>query len=270
MKVSLLMLSVALVCAPSAHAPAQSVPGALQPDSTAAAAGSLTVMADVDSALVVLDGHRVGITPLTLDSIAPGAHILRVLHPDLSNWLTGAVTDTLLVHSGDRLVRRYAIARAVSLITTPSDASVFLNDSLVGTTPLLLPEDSTFGHSIIMLRKEGFQAAVIHPLDARRGFLHLPLVAEWSANAQEKDLFEQWQGPTRSRTGVYLSGATMVLAGIATAYLKIRADDRQDQYALTGDPSFLTQRQRFDRGAAATFLLTQISFGIFAYFLLSD
>jgi hypothetical protein len=239
-------------------------------DSTAAARGVLVVQTDIDSALVLLDGRRAGVTPLEVDSVSVGTHLLRVLHPDVANWLTGSVSDTLRIGPAERVVRIYHIPREVSMNSTPSGAGIFLRDSLLGFTPLILPLDSTIGRSGLTISKPGYNSAVLRPNDVGRGFVQLSLSPKWPGESSEDRLLETSLRPGSGRTGLYLSGATAVLAGIATAYLKIQADDRQDRYTITGDPALLSQRNRFDRGAAATYVLTQISFGIFAYFLFSD
>ncbi len=249
---------------------AQRAPDGTPRDSTAVPRASLTVRASVDSAVVMLDGRQAGVTPLTIDTLSPGSHVLRVIDPDVSNWLTEIITDTVRLQPGERLVRTYELTPKVSLGTTPAGARVFLNDSLVGMTPLVFLRDSTFGHSLLTLRKDGFKPLIIQLQDSGRGSLHFSLAPEWPGNAPENNMFAQALVPERSRTVTYISGATAVLAGIATAYLKIKADDRQDQYVLTGDPSLQAERVRLDRGAAITYVVTQISFGIFAYFLLSD
>lgn len=264
---ALIRLLVTVACLPAC---ARAGPGSSWPDSSLAPAPALTIRADVDSAIVVLDGKRAGVAPLTIDSLSEGTHVVRVLDPDLNNWLAGAVSDTLRLRRGDRTVRSYAVPRQISLLSTPPEADVFFNDSLIGATPLLLSRDSLVARSLLTVRKDGYQDAVIRPDQARRGFLLLPLVPAWSKNGIENALMEQSVVPGRTMTGAYLSGAAAVIAGVATAYLKIRADDRQSQYELTGNPALRSERIRLDRGAAVTLALTQISFGIFAYFLLSD
>ena len=55
----------------------------------------LEIRSDVDSALVVLDGAFVGRTPYMADSLAPGVHRIRVLHPDITGWLAAKMDSTV-------------------------------------------------------------------------------------------------------------------------------------------------------------------------------
>jgi len=239
-------------------------------DSTAQGRGSLVVRADVDSAEVMLDGKHAGVTPLEIDSVEAGMHVLSVFHPDLTDWLTGSVRDSIQILAGERVIRSYRVAGDLSLTSTPSGASIYLRDSLLGFTPLLVPRDSANSRSELTLSLEGYKSIVLQPQDFRRGFVSLSLSPLAPGSPQNALLPETAVQPSGRQMGLYLSGATAVLAGIATAYLKIQADDRQDRYLSTGDPGLLLQRNRADQHAAVSYVIMQIGFGIFAYLLLSD
>src|SRR5262245_60290800 len=47
----------------------------------------LFIEADVENAQVYIDGDRVGTTPLSLEEISPGEHVLHVLHPNVDKWV---------------------------------------------------------------------------------------------------------------------------------------------------------------------------------------
>lgn len=74
----------------------------------------------------------------------------------------------------------------------------------------------------------------------------------------------------RSPVGLYLSGAATVVSGITAAYLKTRANDRQVLYSSTNDPGLLAERNRLDNWSAVALVVTEIAFGLFTYFLLSE
>ncbi|MHB2016430.1 MAG: PEGA domain-containing protein [Candidatus Xenobia bacterium] len=57
----------------------------------------LTVNSHPQGATVILDGHRIGITPITEAPLAPGAHILSVTLP---GYLP--VEQTVTLRPGDR------------------------------------------------------------------------------------------------------------------------------------------------------------------------
>ena len=83
-------------------------------------------------------------------------------------------------------------------------------------------------------------------------------------------LLRESEGLTGRKIALYASGGVAVVAGVAAAYFKINADDRNDAYHLTGNPSLLDERRRLDTSAGIAFAATQIGFAIFSYLLLSD
>jgi hypothetical protein len=67
------------------------------PSGAVSADGSLVVDSRPAGAAVLVDGRRVGVTPLTLKAIAPGAHTVRLEH---AGYRT--VTTTIEVKAGER------------------------------------------------------------------------------------------------------------------------------------------------------------------------
>jgi len=231
---------------------------------------SLSVRADVDSALVLIDGQEAGRAPLTLDSLTPGLHHVRILHPDISNWLTGSLSDSVTLSSGERKVVSYQLGRHISINTTPSGASLFITDSLSGVTPLTLWLDSTQRASLVVLRKEGYLQETLRPWEASRGFVNIRLSPEMTAHDPGLPGQESVTGAVRSTLPLYVSGAATILSGAVAAYLKNRADERQALYLASGEPGLLAERNRLDSWSGALLVTTQIGFGLFTYFLLSQ
>src|SRR5512135_1015262 len=111
--------AVLLLDGPSARAA-----GGAPTDTIPRARPSITFRTDPDSALVFLDGIRLGPSPVTLDSLQPGPHILRLAHPDFTNWLTDNITDTINIASGETRVFRYTFRTRFSIVSLPSGAGV--------------------------------------------------------------------------------------------------------------------------------------------------
>jgi hypothetical protein len=78
-------------------------------------------------------------------------------------------------------------------------------------------------------------------------------------------------GPS-SKTSLrfYLAGGATILSGVAAAYFKIKADDRNALYELTGDPALRDETHRLDTAAGISLLATEIGFALLTYYLLSD
>ena len=61
-----------------------------------------------------------------------------------------------------------------------------------------------------------------------------------------------------------------VLLGASTAYIKLEADKKFDEYLITGDQKLLDQTNRLDVISGITFVATQINFGFILYLFLTD
>jgi hypothetical protein len=63
---------------------------------------------------------------------------------------------------------------------------------------------------------------------------------------------------------------TAVALGAATAYFKLEADNRFEEYKITGDPELLNQTDRLDIISGVSFVVLQINFGLIIYLFLSE
>lgn len=240
-----------------------------QPASQSDRFGSLHIETDVDSAIVRMDSLTVGYTPLDLPGLLPGTYVLDIIDPDLSNWLTQNVTDSITVVAGEQTTRRYALQPRMALLSDPSGAEVLAGDSVLGTTPLLLPRDAV-AHQSLVLRKEGYdQRTIMQPMEgATRGFAAFSLTKAW--NIEGDAIAYGAVKPSPNTVPLYVTGVATVLSGAAAAYFKIKADSRYQNYQQTGDQAFLRQTDRLDTAAAISLALTQAGLALFTYYILSE
>jgi hypothetical protein len=208
------------------------------------------------------------LTPLTVDSLSPGTHHLRLVHPDLTNWLTRAINDSVRIGEGESKTARYDFELWYRVTSVPSEARVLAGDSLVGTTPFVWNAQSPNADSVLTLKKEGFEAAQIVLSGAPRRSLVVPLKKLWDPDLITGSISGRATVPRPFR--LWASGSTAVLSGIVTAYFKIRADERNDAYLLSGNPSLISETHHLDNYAAVALAVMQISIGFFMYFLLAD
>ncbi len=231
--------------------------------------GTLLIQATIDSAVVLIDGERAGVTPLTIDSISEGQHRVTVLHPDIESWLTGSVTDTVVVRADTMMVIRYDPQSRYFVSSEPDGAGVYAGDSLIGRTPLVLQDVGSQEVLSLRLRKEGYAEGNPVSVSDSPFLLNTSLQPEWlPERLHDHALLKLDTGP--STTPLYIAGAATVISGTAAAYLKIRADRRYEQYLSTNDPAILSQTQSLDTAAAVALIATQVSVALLAYFLLNE
>src|SRR5436309_411045 len=127
----------------------------LAPDSSSHPNCTLIVQSDPESARVVIDGTFLGYTPLAIDSLRPGIHILTLQHPNMESWLTEPIRDTMQLAIGADKALRYNFRSRHSITSSPFGAEVVLGDSVIGTTPIITSSELIQG--TLLLRKPGYE-----------------------------------------------------------------------------------------------------------------
>jgi hypothetical protein len=248
--------------------PGRGVAQAGAPPPADSAHALLVISSSPESAWVMLDTAIAGQTPCSLAVPAPARVHLRIQHPDIANWLTGTVDDTLAVHGGEIIRRAYTLETRTLVVSSPMGAEVFDGDSLLGSTPLVLQRERVSPTSELTLRLRGYERAAANPGMASRGVLRVPLRARMDPATQPDRalLTDSRPSPTR----LYLTGGGAILAGAAAAYFKTKADNTNNDYLLTRDPALASKRNRFDTTSGVFLVVTQVSLGLFLAFLLSE
>lgn len=244
--------------------------GVLGAQTVETAGASLTVTANVDSAWIFLDTTLVGRTPLTIDTVPPGTHRIRVIEPDVEGWLSESREDTVVLNTGEQKTMYYELKRKVIIHSIPFGANVLLGDSTIGQTPFLFAYDSSVLARGVQLRKDGFEPAGVVILNSGQRALSINLTRVWDRDLPADYVFRGGDGSKDDNLKLYITGAATVLSGAAAAAFKIRADNRYAMYQRTGDSALLSETRRLDAAAAAALVATQIGLGLFTYFILSE
>lgn len=241
-------------------------------DTTASARrSSVAITSDIDSALVFLDSVFVGRTPFKTDSLRPGIHVLKISHPRVESWHGGIFTDTLRLEPGETKTLRYDVRTYVSVTSVPPGADVYVDDSLAGRTPFLVHPSLLRQDLHLAVKKDGFESVAMNASDLTGSVFQIALRGGWQKPpAEESPYFNAHPGLSSRQLGLYLSGGLSVVAGVAAAYCKIAADDRQAAYLESGNASLLTERKRLDTWAGISFAVTQVGLAVFSYLLISE
>jgi hypothetical protein len=239
-------------------------------DSLSRARCSLTLRTGADTAWVFIDSLRRGKTPLTVDSLGGGRHTLRLVQTDIGSWLTGSISDTLVLAPGESRTLRYAFERRVIVVTDPSGALVYMGDSVAGTTPCVLVSRTDELPSSVTVERKGYEKAVILLPNGTSGIARAELQKIWQSEPFESPLMTESGSSDRTGLRLYLAAGTAVGAGVVAAYFKIKADNTNALFQATGDPALQRETRRLDNSAAISLLVTEIGFAFFSYYLLSD
>jgi len=229
---------------------------------------SLTIESIPESAYVLVDGRHAGRTPISIDSLSPGTHILTLQHPDAESWLTEPTIDTVRIAEGERTVLRYNLNSRYFITSTPFGAEVLVGDSVVGTTPFAT--SPSLALESITLRKPGYEPTSMHLAVNQGSVVSIPLKRIWQNDENGESYFKDYDGRGPKSAGLYISGAATILSGVTAAYFKIKADDRYQQYLTTNNGSLLSQTHRLDTAAGIAIIATQIGLGLFTYFIFTQ
>ncbi|MBI5471492.1 MAG: PEGA domain-containing protein [Ignavibacteriae bacterium] len=230
---------------------------------SATVATAVIIETNVEGARVFWDGDSVGVTPLTIN-VEPGRHFVRIIPPDVQNWLSDIVEDSIEVEPQTHRSLTYNLNPKVLLLSTPSGAQVLAGDSVIGVTPLVV---STSRPSV-RLKLQGFEEDSLEIANTDQRIISTHLKKTWNEDAEDISL--NASDERRSPLRIYMAGAATLIAGSAAAYFKVKADNTYSDYQQTGDPGMLSKTDRLDAAAGIALAATQLSLGLFTYFILTE
>jgi hypothetical protein len=117
------------------------------------ATGSISVASSPSGAYVYLDGYPKGTTPKTITGVSAGAHTIKLSKSGYKDY-----TRTRSVKAGETISINANLLQAIgsiSVTSTPSGASVYLDGSPKGKTPKTITGVSAGAHTI-KLSKSGY------------------------------------------------------------------------------------------------------------------
>ena len=186
--------------------------------------------------------------------LEPGTYRINIVE-DFKKWNAANLEDTLIIKDCSTLNFDYDLNNKFILDTNPQNVYVKESDSLIGFTPMLL--EGNF--QTLLLQKPGYKDKLIYHQDFAEGVKpELKFIGEVNSDSfYDTFLFKVLIG-------------TAITLGATTAYYKLEADKKFDEYQDTGDPAALDQTNKYDSISAATFVALQINFGLILYFFLAD
>jgi hypothetical protein len=241
------------------HAAAQNA------DSARTDVATLRISSEPDSAILFLDGTRIGATPLVLGDLAPGAHRLRLVVGDPGNWFSDVTRDSLSLEPGSDRQVHYRLDHRFGIMTMPSGADVLIGDSVAGTTPMLVSYELARSGSI-QVRMKGYTGVGVTVPPGGGSAVVLRLTPEQGAGPAD---LQRAEAGSRL-TSILISAGCVAISGAASAYFKVSADEKNTLYLNTGDPTLRTQRDQRDRDAAVALVAMQVSLALLVGLLLAE
>lgn len=187
-------------------------------------------------------------------NLSKGVHKIVAMENN-NRWNAKTFSDTIYVKDCTGISLHYTFNNKVLLNTVPQDAHVYSGDTLLGYTPLLISNPS----GNLRLEKPGFESLEIN---ADAFGKNEPVKMKFISEPEEEQFYD---------TDLFkiLTGSMIVL-GATTAYFKLKADNKFDDYQTTGDKKLLDQTHKFDLISGITFGALQINFAAIIYFFFVD
>jgi len=214
----------------------------------------LIIESDIEGVEIFINNISVNVgSPFIID-LEKGDYVVTV-NENSDRWDARSFTDTLHIIDCNDIKLIYYFRSEVLLDTEPQNVYVFNKDSLIGFTPLFIPVDL----KKVYLQKPGYSSKeVLHD----EIYSLQKITIDYIGEEKNESFFEG------TLFKVLLGSA--VLLGASTAYFKLEADRKFDEYLITGDKKLLDQTNRFDVISGTTFIAMQINFGFILYLFLTD
>lgn len=214
---------------------------------------TLQIKCDIQNANFFINDSLVGQGNFAETGLTKGTYKITVLE-NSDRWDAQKFIDTIKITKCNIIKLRYNFIKKVYLDSEPQDASVFSGDSLVGYTPLLIPLKS----GSIKLEKPGYESLSFKDI----GSINKPVKLKFIGTKPGEQFFD--------KTLFKILLSSMVALGGVTAFFKLKADDRFDEYQSTGNTDLLDQTHKFDTISGVTFVAMQLNFGLMIYLFLVD
>ena len=116
--------------------------------------GSVKIKSEPANATIMIDGKEAGNTPAVINDIKPGKHLVEVKMDDYETWSNDVTVE--IGKDVDLTAILQLKPGTLTLISEPTDATVYIDDQKIGNTPLTIDAPDPGKHSI-ETRMDGYE-----------------------------------------------------------------------------------------------------------------
>jgi len=228
--------------------------------------GWVTVHSQPPGASVFLDSAFAGRTPLNRLSVPAGDHEMKVFFPSPYEWNAFMQEKKFRLEAGTEIESSFAFGSFLTLHSVPSGAYVLYQGQEIGKTPVFYRSNTPL-HGSVTVGMDDHESETIAIQNTPSVVKLRPVHA---VQISSELIVEYPSAVTPRRWTTLGSAAGMVISGVAAAYFKDKANTQFERYSATNNPALLTSTQRYDRLSLISLIVTQVTFAILTYSLLSD
>lgn len=213
---------------------------------------TILLSADIENVEYYLDNDYLGNGKEIIYRADTGYFILTAKESG-NLWNPVSFSDTIHIQECGEYKFTYNFSSLRYLRTLPPDAYVYWNDSLIGNTPLLINrEEGSF-----KISKEGYQELEVPYKEIQSTIVLERGTTPPGTRFYQKPLFK------------YLIGSLLVFGGV-TAYYKLKADDKFEEYEISGNEQLLKETRRYDLISGISFGALQVNLGFLLYYFMTE
>lgn len=242
-----------------------------QTQSLSDSSSMVSILTEPSGADVYVDSTFVGKSPIKGLTLAVGSHRVRAFYPSVFSWNAVVMQDSLFLSGAPQQEKSLTLGQVLRVQSDPPGGIVRYGGTELGPTPLYTRLPSMIKGDLVV-QKDGYDSLRVPAAEVNRGLLRVQLAArnESGESSRPSDILGINGAIPRDYRMAYASGAAMIVSGVGSAIMKDRANRSFDSYLLSNNPADLSATRRLDRGALAALIVSQISFAVLAYFLLSE
>jgi hypothetical protein len=213
---------------------------------------TIFLSADIENVEYYLNNDFLGSSKELISKTDTGLFIITAKESG-NLWNPVYFSDTIHIKECGEYKFTYNFSSVKFLRTLPPDAYVYRNDSLIGSTPLLIDrEEGSF-----KISKEGYQELEIPYREIQNTIVLERGKTPPGTRFYQKPLFK------------YLIGSLLVFGGV-TAYYKLKADDKFEEYEVSGNEQLLKETRRYDLISGISFGALQVNLGFLLYYFMTE
>jgi len=209
----------------------------------------LEIETNRDSSLIFINNQLIGYGKIRKE-VSPDKYFITIKE-NIYKWNEHEINDSINIKLCDKeYLISYNLFDKIFVDTKPQDASIYIYDSLLARTPNFVNVNE---FQNVVLKKNGFSKSLHSKELSAYNTISLELPkSEKNEIFSESDLFKVFVG-------------TSTIFGALSAYFKIKADNRYEEYQKSRDPSTLNEVKRLDLYSGIAFGLLQLNFGYLIY-----
>ncbi|MBM4159871.1 MAG: PEGA domain-containing protein [Ignavibacteria bacterium] len=231
--------------------------------------GTLTLLSEPTGADVYVDTLYIGKTPLVALALREGSHRIKLFYPSVFAWNSVTREDTVRIDAQGQTEKIIELGSVLAIRSVPSGGTVTLQGTELGTTPLFFRSPTRLSGELL-IQKEGFEPHRLQLGRQEDQLLAVTLVQKAGVTPLNDFSITDQKAISARTWPLYASGSAMIVSGVLSAYLKDQANREFDRYLQSRDPASLSTTRRLDRAAAISLVVSQVSFAVLSYLLLSD